>query len=63
MRKTILTKWKDERAKMRERFEDGKGDAPRCKKFGCGKILTPTEFLYGEYCFPHAQEKIKYERH
>ena len=29
----------------------------RCKQFGCGKKLTPTETLYGDYCFVHAQQR------
>jgi len=49
-----LKKQMIDRSKARERF-DGH-DAPTCKEFGCGKILTPTEYLFSEYCFVHARK-------
>jgi hypothetical protein len=58
MSKRILPKWKSERDKMRERFDSIETPPPVCKKFGCGKLLTPTEFLYGEYCFRCTQLRI-----
>lgn len=27
-----------------------------CKKFGCGKVLNESEYLYSEYCFKHQLE-------
>lgn len=29
--------------------------APKCAYFGCGKTLSPHEWLFGKYCFTHAQ--------
>jgi hypothetical protein len=34
----------------RDKYFQG-GTNPICKTSGCGKKLTPMEFLYSEYCF------------
>ena len=42
----------------KEKFPDN-DDAPICKEFGCGKKLSPTEYLYSKYCFQHARQNKK----
>lgn len=34
---------------------------PICNQFGCGKELTPTEYLYSEYCFKCQRSKNQNE--
>jgi hypothetical protein len=45
--------------KIKEKFSTKfeKDTYPVCKKFGCGKKLTPMEYLCSEFCFKHQQEK------
>lgn len=43
-----------------ERFD--KEGAPVCKYFGCAKVLSPTEYLFSEYCFRHSQLHKQYNR-
>lgn len=42
--------------KQREEKEFKSINPVVCKMFGCGKHLSPTEYLCSEYCFKHAQE-------
>jgi hypothetical protein len=52
-----LSRKMQERAAMREQFETV--GAPCCTFFGCGKQLTPTEFLFNDkFCFAHARAQV-----
>ncbi len=40
----------DDRADAEWRQFNGEKEPAVCKKFGCGKHLTPEENLYSQYC-------------
>jgi hypothetical protein len=49
--------WKEKYEENKRRITEGRKPTDvKCKKFGCGKVLTHTEYLYSDYCFKHATQ-------
>ena len=40
-------------------IENGDVEPVTCKKFGCGKVLSPTHLLYSKYCNNHQPQRIE----
>jgi len=38
------------------------GEKTYCKKFGCGRVLNPTESLLGDFCYKHQVEYNQQQR-
>lgn len=52
-------RWADREIDIRRYYDEGEKEVQKfiCSRFGCGKILSPAEQLFGDRCQQHQKKE------